>query len=255
MLILNNLHTHSHIDVLLFYIYDARYVIANSIARQPFGLGKADRGQSLLFHKFIQSWVGYELVKVQVSFRLQPTHLNSSLKDWSQDLHIIFTYMQTKNPGLKRGATEILDVLFIDTVHSGHWSHDQFGTRQKFFQQNNGTLSLIVLTWLQQLQQSFLNEEKNDKNGDWNIFGKYTGTTSNHLRDTPLANINFSSASSPNVLAQITKITQFKPSDEIKGVCTSLEEWGLRILQPEQDQEFQLKELYNNDAETTQRWD
>jgi hypothetical protein len=70
-----------------------------------------------------------------------------------------------------------------------------------------------------------------------------------------LVNINFSSASSPTVLSQITKITQFKPSEEIKGVCTSLEEWGLRILQPEKDQEFQLKELYDNDAETTLRWD
>jgi hypothetical protein len=85
---------------------------------------------------------------------------------------------------------------------------------------------------LRQLQQFFLSEDKNDKNGDWNIFEKYTGTTSNHLRDTPLANINFSSVSSPNILTQITKITQFKPSEEIKGVCTSLEEWALRILQP-----------------------
>ncbi len=70
MPILNNLHTHSHIDALSFYIYDARYVIANSIARRPFGLGKADRDQSLLFHEFIQSWVGYELVKVLVTFGL-----------------------------------------------------------------------------------------------------------------------------------------------------------------------------------------
>ena len=115
------MHTHSHIDALSFYIYDPGYVIADSIARQPFGLGKADRGQSLLFHKFIQSWVGYELVKVLVTFGLQPMRLNSSLKDWSQDLHIIFTYMQTKNPGLKRRATEILNVLFINTVHSGHY--------------------------------------------------------------------------------------------------------------------------------------
>jgi hypothetical protein len=114
---------------------------------------------------------------------------------------------------------------------------------------------LIILTWLCQLQQFFLNEDKNDKNGDWNIFRKYTGTTSNHLRDTPLANINFSSGSSPNVLTQITKITQFKSSEEIKGVCTSLEEWALHILQPEKDQDFQLKELYNNDAETTRCWD
>ena len=120
MPILNNLRTHSDIDALLFYIYDAWYVIANSIARQPFGLGKADRGQSLLFHELIQSWVGYELVKVLVTFGLQPTHLNSSLKEWSQDLHDIFMYMQTKKPELKGRATEILDVLFNNTVHSGH---------------------------------------------------------------------------------------------------------------------------------------
>jgi hypothetical protein len=79
MLILNNLLTNSHIDALLFYIYDAGYVIANSVARQPFNLGKADRGQSLLFHEFIQSWVGCESVKVLVTFGLQPMHLNSSL--------------------------------------------------------------------------------------------------------------------------------------------------------------------------------
>ncbi len=122
MPILNNLCTHSHIDALSFYIYDAGYVIANSIARRPFGLGKADRGQSLLFQEFIQSWVGYELVKVLVTFGLQPTHLNSSLKEWSQDLHDIFMYTQTKKPQLKGRATEILDVLFNNTVHSGHYS-------------------------------------------------------------------------------------------------------------------------------------
>jgi hypothetical protein len=46
MQILKNLCLHCDIDALLFYIYDAGYVIANSIARQPFGLGKTDRGQS-----------------------------------------------------------------------------------------------------------------------------------------------------------------------------------------------------------------
>jgi hypothetical protein len=97
---------------LSFYIYDAGFVIANSIARQPFGTDKPDRGQSLLFHEFIQSWVGYKLVKVLVTFGLQPTTLKSNLKDWSKDLHNIFTYMQTKNPDLEGRAEEILDVLF-----------------------------------------------------------------------------------------------------------------------------------------------
>ena len=120
MLILNNLRTHSHIDALSFYIYDPGYVVANSITRQPFGLGKADGGQSLLFHEFIQSWVGYELVKVLVTFELQPMRLNSSLKQWSPDLHDIFRYMQTRKPELRGRATEILDVLFNSTVHSGH---------------------------------------------------------------------------------------------------------------------------------------
>ncbi len=124
------MRTHSHIDALSFYIYDAGYVIANSIARQPFGTGKADRGQSLLFHEIIQSWVGYELVKVLVMFGLQPICLKSSLKQWSPDLHAIFTYMQTRKPELRGRATEILDVLFNNTVHSGHWSHVQFGTKK-----------------------------------------------------------------------------------------------------------------------------
>jgi hypothetical protein len=187
-------------------------------------------------------------------FGLQPMHLNSSLKQWSSDLHDIFMYMQTRKPELREKTTEILDVLFNNTVHSEHWSHVQFGTKKKIFQQNNGTLSLVVLTWMQQLQQFFLDEEKKDKNGDWNNVGKYTGTTSNNLKHTtPLANINFSSVSTPNVLTQIFRVKQFKPFEEIKGDCTSLEEWALRILQP--NQEFQLKKLYDNEPETAQHWD
>jgi hypothetical protein len=101
---------------------------------------------------------------------------------------------------------------------------------------------LVILTWMRQLQQFFLDKEKKDKYGDWNNVKKYTGTTSYNLKHTtPLANINFSSVSTPNVLTQITKIKQFKPFEGIKGVCTSLEEWALCILQP--NQEFQLKEL------------
>ncbi len=85
-----------YIDALSFYIYDAGCVIANLIARRPWPTGNEDRGQSLLFHEFIQSWVGYELVKVLVSFGLQPTKLNPNLKKWSPDLYDIYCYMLTK---------------------------------------------------------------------------------------------------------------------------------------------------------------
>jgi hypothetical protein len=95
---------------------------------------------------------------------------------------------------------------------------------------------------------------KRDKNGDWNIFGKYTGTTTNNMKDkTQSVNINFSSVSEPNNLTQITKIKQFKPKEDIKGVCTSLEEWALRILYP--NEAHQMKELYNKDSKTAKRMD
>ncbi len=54
ILILNYLFVQLDLDALSFYVYDAGFVIATSIARQPL-TGKADRGQSLLFHEFIQS--------------------------------------------------------------------------------------------------------------------------------------------------------------------------------------------------------
>ncbi len=73
--------------------------------------------------------------------------------------------MQTKKAELKDDATQILDVLFNDTLHSGHWSKVQFSTKQEFLQRNNSTLSLVIMTWLCQLQQ-FLLDENTDKNGD-----------------------------------------------------------------------------------------
>jgi hypothetical protein len=109
-----------------------------------------------------------------VIFGLQPTHLNNSLKAWTKDLHDIFSYMTTKKPEFKKRAHKIFEVLFDKdkTQHNGHWTRVQFGTKSRFFDQPNSILSLIVLTWLHQLQQFFLNDEYKDKNGDWNIFGK-----------------------------------------------------------------------------------
>ncbi len=107
-----------NIDALSFYIFDAGYIIANTIARRPFGKGKTVGGQSLLFHEFIQSWLGYEFVNVLVIFGLQPTHLNNSLKDWSKDLHDIFSYMTTKKPDLRKRAHKILKVFSTRTRHN-----------------------------------------------------------------------------------------------------------------------------------------
>ena len=50
-------------------MYDAGQVIVAKIAKKP-STG-IDRGDSLVFQEFIQSWVGYELVKVLNVFGLQ----------------------------------------------------------------------------------------------------------------------------------------------------------------------------------------
>ncbi len=78
---MNYLLTHYPLDALSFYVYDIGCIVANDIARWPFI--KTDRGKTLLFHKFMQSWVGFKLVKVLVAFGLQPVALSDSLKKWS----------------------------------------------------------------------------------------------------------------------------------------------------------------------------
>jgi hypothetical protein len=101
------LYPHDHIDALSFYIYDAGFVLATSIGRQPFGKGTPDRGQSLLFYEFMQSWLGYELVKVLIAFGLQPTTLNTSLERWLLDLYHLFTYLvKGKKPDMAKTQIE-----------------------------------------------------------------------------------------------------------------------------------------------------
>jgi hypothetical protein len=54
---------------LSWHVYDAAQVIATNIAKKSFyGI---DRGDSLVFQDFIQSWVGYELLKALNVFVLQ----------------------------------------------------------------------------------------------------------------------------------------------------------------------------------------
>jgi hypothetical protein len=71
------------------YVYDAAQVIASKIAKKPFD--GIDRGDSLVFQDFIQSWVGYKLVKVLNVFGLQPK-IRSYLATWSPHLFAMFTY-------------------------------------------------------------------------------------------------------------------------------------------------------------------
>jgi hypothetical protein len=81
----------------------------------------------------MQSWLGYELVKVLIAFGLQPTTLNTSLEHWLPDLYNLFTYhVKSKTTDMAKNASRVVNVLFNKTLHSGHWSKAKFGTMQDF---------------------------------------------------------------------------------------------------------------------------
>jgi hypothetical protein len=158
--ILNVYSSNYVIDELSFYAYDAGCVIATTIAKSPFqGM---DRGQCFMFHEFIHLWVGYKLVKVFQAYRLQPRSVNFTLKTWLPDLFNVFTYLKNKSAlseSQQKNAERIIQVLVLRTKHKGHFARVQFGGKKQLMESHNFKLSLIVLTWLRQLQQHFLTPE------------------------------------------------------------------------------------------------
>ena len=71
-----------------------------------------DRGNSLVFQEFIQSWVGYELVKVLNVFGLQP-NIRSDLADWSPDFFATFSYLSNRSDNQHKRKAIQNDILPI----------------------------------------------------------------------------------------------------------------------------------------------
>jgi hypothetical protein len=79
----------------------------------------------------MQSWLGYESVKVLIVSGLQPTMLNTSLEHWLPDLYNLFTYhVKSKKADMAKNASRVENMLFNKTLHSGHWSKVKSGTMQ-----------------------------------------------------------------------------------------------------------------------------
>jgi hypothetical protein len=149
-----------------------------------------------MFLEFSKSWVGYELVKILRAYGLQPRSLHLKLKVWSPDLYEVFTYLENKSALTQKqptNANRIIDVLFNKTKHNERFAKVQFSSKRNLMANQNFKLSLIVLTWLRQLEQHFLHPNMaTSDNGDWNEHGKYCGTTSNPIaKSAPLAKLTF----------------------------------------------------------------
>ncbi len=89
----------------------------------------------------------------------------------------VFTNLENKsvlNKKQQTNANRIIEVLFNKTKHNGHFAKVQFSSKRTFMATQNFKLSLIVLTWLHQLEQHFLHPDmETSDNEDWNKYGKY----------------------------------------------------------------------------------
>ena len=82
-------------DALSWYTFDAAFVISNSgIAKKKVEVEDKE-GNHGLFEHLMHSWVGYELVKVLLKYRLSPK-LRSDLNEWSPELFELFSYFGEK---------------------------------------------------------------------------------------------------------------------------------------------------------------
>ena len=143
-LTLTKIITISFAGGLPWYVYDAAQVIATKIAKKPFD--GIDRGDSLVFQDFIQSWDGYELVKMQNVFSLQPKK-RSDLATWSPDMFATFTYLSNRsNDRHKDKATKTLHLLFDQTEHNSDFVKLNFGSKEKLKTLNNRSMFLLILT-------------------------------------------------------------------------------------------------------------
>jgi hypothetical protein len=68
----------------------------------------------------MHSWVGYELVKVLLTFGLSPK-IWDDLESWSPDLCDLFSYLGDKqrDPSNKERAEELLTILLIKLYITG----------------------------------------------------------------------------------------------------------------------------------------
>ena len=208
MLFLFNYQT----DALSWYTFDAAFVISNStIAKKSVDV--EDRGGNHeLFEHLMNSWVGYELVKVLFKFGLNPK-LRCDLKDWSPDLYKLFSYFSEKQRDSSNCPTDLLNVLFDKTEHCSYFGKLPFGKRTKFEKMANATLPLVILTWLRQLQEHFFEQPENNPHIDWNDLGRYCNVPQKFAVAKGVNHVYMAKANNKNAV-KIESFDDIKPNNK-----------------------------------------
>jgi hypothetical protein len=91
----------------------------------------------------MQSWVGYELLKVLHVFGLQPT-VRKDIHEWLEDLFKTFAYLSNKNnEEYKENTLRVLHILFDKTDHNSYFTKMNLGSKE-----NSRACTTIHCTWL-----------------------------------------------------------------------------------------------------------
>ena len=180
----------------------------------------------------MNSWVGYELVKVLFKYGLNPK-LRCDLKDWSPDLYKLFSYFGEKQQDSSNCPTDPLNVLFDKTQHCSYFGKLPFGKRTKFEKMANATLPLVILTWLCQLQEHFFEQPENNPLIDWNDVGRYCNVPQKFAVKQGVNDVYMAKANNKNPV-KIESFDDIKPNNkDSKKVVKSLFEWADKILDRE----------------------
>ena len=167
-------------------------------------------GNHDLFAHLMHSWVGFELVQVFKAFGLSPK-LRNDLNNLSPDLFILFSYFGEKqrDSSKKDEAERLLNILFNKTEHSSYFSKQPFGKKTKFLKMEHTTIPLVILTWLQQLQEHFYRQPTISPSSDWNDNRRYCNAQQKLAVKKGVNNIHISKATATS----LHNITSF---DDIK---------------------------------------
>jgi hypothetical protein len=113
----------------------------------------------------------------------------------------------------------------------------------------NTVLTLVVLTWLHQLQEHFYKIGDNKESGDWNVHRRYFAIRAKNVsKDFPLDNMHMMKANSKS-LVKVDSVTYIKPDGKPHNtVVKSLEEWAAKILC--RNNNDYVQNIANSDDET-----
>ncbi len=139
--------------------------MGNKITRRHDDPNKSkDRGSSLVYNEFMNTWITYELVQVLHIYGLMPA-VRSDLQDVSSDLFKIETFMRdrtTQHANDSEDAEKLIQQLFAGTDHSAIFKQMGFRNMIHFKQLTCYAIPFLVITYLRQLQEYFILVEDED---------------------------------------------------------------------------------------------